>query len=224
MNYDKHYNLLIEKAKNRILEGYGENHHIIPRCFGGEDTNDNLVRLTAREHFIAHLLLYKMQTEKRKIHQMLTAVVMMKGKDSKNSKLYESARKKFGKIHSQSISGENHPMYGSSRIGEDNPFYGKTHSEETRKRLSEAKEGMVIAKDTRTGNKLWVSKEDFEKYEYLVGLTKGNSISDETKKRISDGLKSKPILTCPHCGKEGRNNMKRYHFDNCKFKQKVHSG
>lgn len=148
MNYSKHYENLIKKAKGRILEGYGENHHIIPRCFGGSDDKDNIAKLTAREHFIAHLLLYRMQTEKRKIHQMLTAVVMMKGKYSLNSKLYETARKKFSKLHSESISGENNPMKkrGWSDKERDNmskskkklyenkenhPMFGKKHSEKS---------------------------------------------------------------------------------------------
>ena len=35
MNYEKHYQLLIERAKNRILDLYFEKHHIIPKCIGG---------------------------------------------------------------------------------------------------------------------------------------------------------------------------------------------
>lgn len=215
MNYQKHYDLLIEKAKTRILEGYVERHHIIPKCFGGSNEPENLVNLTAKEHFIAHLLLYKMQSSKRKRHQMLTAVVMMKGKHMKNSRLFEQARIDFSKMHSQSISGENHPMYGTSRTGEDNPFYGKTHNEDTRKKLSEARSGMIVAKDINTGEKLWVTMEEFESDRY-VGITSGVSVADETKRKISEALKKKPILTCPHCGKQGRANMTRYHFGNCK--------
>jgi hypothetical protein len=157
-----------------------------------------------------------MQSNKRKIHQMLTAVIMMKGKSSKNSKLYENARLKFSKMHSESISGENHPMYGISRFGEENPFFGKTHSKETRKKLSECRSGMIVAKDNRDGSKLWVKKEDFEKFDYYVGLTSGTTISDATKEKISKTLKEKPYRTCPHCGKVGKGgNMTRYHFDNC---------
>lgn len=46
MDYEKHYNLLIERAKNRFLEGYSERHHIIPKCMGGNDSKDNSYRLT----------------------------------------------------------------------------------------------------------------------------------------------------------------------------------
>lgn len=64
MNYSKIYNALVEKAKVRGLdksqhEGYFEIHHIIPRCLGGSDEKDNLVMFTGREHFIAHMLLWK---------------------------------------------------------------------------------------------------------------------------------------------------------------------
>ena len=46
MNYHNHYYTLIERAKSRILEGYVEKHHIIPKCMGGLDELSNLVALT----------------------------------------------------------------------------------------------------------------------------------------------------------------------------------
>ena len=59
MNYSNHYNLLIERAKLRTLTSYKEAHHIFPKCLGGTDDTNNLVNLTYREHYIAHLLLAK---------------------------------------------------------------------------------------------------------------------------------------------------------------------
>lgn len=41
------------------IEGYTENHHIIPKCMGGTDDPDNIIKLTARQHFIAHWMLWK---------------------------------------------------------------------------------------------------------------------------------------------------------------------
>lgn len=38
----------------------------------------------------------------------------------------------------------NHPMYNVHRYGEDNPFYGKHHSEESRRKMSEACEGLYV--------------------------------------------------------------------------------
>jgi len=57
MNYQRIHDQIIERAKTRQLDGYKERHHIIPKCMGGIDDKSNLVELTAREHFIIHLLL-----------------------------------------------------------------------------------------------------------------------------------------------------------------------
>jgi len=57
MEYKKIYDQIIEKAKNRSLEGYKEQHHILPKSLGGDNSSDNLVYLTAKEHFLCHRLL-----------------------------------------------------------------------------------------------------------------------------------------------------------------------
>jgi hypothetical protein len=58
MNYERIYNQIIERAKNRKLIGYKERHHIIPKCMGGNNNELNLVELTAREHFLCHWLIH----------------------------------------------------------------------------------------------------------------------------------------------------------------------
>jgi len=62
MNYSNHYVLLIDKAKSEKRKKgktYYEDHHIVPRSEGGTDNKENLVLLTAREHYIAHWLLFR---------------------------------------------------------------------------------------------------------------------------------------------------------------------
>lgn len=61
MDYNKHYNLLITKARGRSILPfvYSEKHHIIPKSMGGSNDSDNLVKLLPEEHLIAHLLLAK---------------------------------------------------------------------------------------------------------------------------------------------------------------------
>jgi len=49
MDYLKIHNSLIERGRYRILKGYSENHHIIPKCLGGSNDQENLVRLTPKE-------------------------------------------------------------------------------------------------------------------------------------------------------------------------------
>ncbi len=62
--YTKWYFNIIKTAQARIdLVDYHESHHIIPKCLGGSNDKINLVKLTAKEHFICHLLLTKMSNE-----------------------------------------------------------------------------------------------------------------------------------------------------------------
>jgi hypothetical protein len=88
MNYKKIYNSLVAKAQARAtVDGYKERHHIVPKSLGGSDDKSNLVELTAREHFVAHMCLAL-------IHGgvMWYALSMMKNRYN-NSRLYEITRK-----------------------------------------------------------------------------------------------------------------------------------
>ena len=123
MDYLRIYNNLINNRKeNPVLIGYTERHHIIPRSLGGSDDPLNLVRLTAREHFIAHILLHKIH----KIDKTAYALFMMQMKCSdsrafvKTSRMYEWARKEFSKFISKSSTitskGERNSQFGSKWI------------------------------------------------------------------------------------------------------------
>jgi hypothetical protein len=63
MNYIECYNRLVESrqilGRSKGTGVYYEKHHIVPRWLNGKDTKDNLVLFTAKEHYIAHLLLWK---------------------------------------------------------------------------------------------------------------------------------------------------------------------
>ena len=182
MKYEKIYSQIIERAKYRVLEGYKETHHITPRCMGGADEKDNLVDLTAREHFICHLLLTRIHPKHKglrlAIWNMCNANRSYQGRYKPNSRLYEMIRTEYRKH----IKGENHPSYGRknsdevrqkmSQIAkkrfENNPgtFKGRTHSEETRKKLSNNTKGKVQSdhqksrvKESLTGTK-WYHKPD----------------------------------------------------------------
>jgi hypothetical protein len=52
MNYKNIYERLIQRGKSRTLSEYTERHHIVPRCMGGTDDAQNIVRLTAEEHYV----------------------------------------------------------------------------------------------------------------------------------------------------------------------------
>jgi hypothetical protein len=93
MNYSAHYTVLIERAKLRTTAGYKEAHHIIPKCLGGTDDPSNLVDLTAREHYIAHILLAK-------IHggTLWHAVNLMGRLKKYSNRHYEKARIEHSKL------------------------------------------------------------------------------------------------------------------------------
>jgi hypothetical protein len=125
MDYKKHYNLLMLKSKNRTdLSGYFERHHIIPRSMGGDNSDDNLTKLTGREHFLAHLLLAKMNPN----HAGMTiAVLRMRGDYRRviNSKKYEWIKKSF----SQRIS-DHHKKFAS--IVQNRPEVKDKHRQNTK--------------------------------------------------------------------------------------------
>ena len=114
MDYKAIYYRIIEKAKgetengNRSV-GYFEKHHIQPKSLGGTNDKENLVKLTAREHFICHWLLVKMYdkgTTER--YKMLCALWRMNNHgapDQKehyiNSRVYEKLRIEFAKAVSE---------------------------------------------------------------------------------------------------------------------------
>lgn len=95
MNYEKHYERLISKGLNRSKpKEYVEEHHILPVCLGGSDNKNNLVYLTAREHFIAHALLARIHGGKT-----WSASYYMGNRNQKqNSKIHAKAREEHAKL------------------------------------------------------------------------------------------------------------------------------
>ncbi len=61
MNYKELYSHFIESWKDQTFEDsvVTEVHHIIPRHCGGEDNEENLIKLSYRQHTFAHKLLWK---------------------------------------------------------------------------------------------------------------------------------------------------------------------
>jgi hypothetical protein len=122
MNYKNHYDKLIARAKDRELIGYSEKHHIIPKCIGGTNDNDNIIKLTAEEHYVAHQLLVKIYPDNVKLKYALhTMSIGPRGQRSNN--------KRFGWIRKQNA------------LATKTFHKGRTRSEETKKRISEALKG-----------------------------------------------------------------------------------
>lgn len=114
--YTKWYNTIINNAQQRILpvDTYIEKHHIIPRSLGGTNDGINLAKLTAREHFICHLLLTKMTTgrNKHKMSKALTMIMSIKRVGQRqnytaNSRWYQHARELADKVRTEYWTEEN---------------------------------------------------------------------------------------------------------------------
>lgn len=209
MNYLRIHDAIISRARTRVLSGYKERHHVIPRCLGGTDDSDNIVELTAREHFIVHKLLCEIHPTENKL---VYAYWMMSNKISSDkherdyivtSRDYDNARKLFSETSSKSQK-------------------GKRLSSEHKEKLSKA------AKTRKTREPIKHSEETKQK---LSKLWKGTTRSIEDRKKISAGQtgikkrpykhkkKPKPVI-CPHCQKIGSpRGMYNWHFDKCKFKK-----
>ena len=158
--YTKWYNNIILKAQTRVnYFDYYEIHHILPKSLGGTNAVANLVRLTAKEHFVCHRLLAKMTIGKAKL-SMAYAVWQMTRPNNKNrykctAKTYEALKiqlsnSRLGIPMSEETkqklrkpkSEEHKKKLSESKKGKT---YGYTHSEETKKKMSISHAGRVYS-------------------------------------------------------------------------------
>lgn len=150
------YHQIISRAQNRgvINHVYTETHHILPKSLGGSNAKNNLVELTAREHFVAHWLLTKMMIGTKQKYQMWNAFSCMLYRENCNQERYKISSRVFenikiagAKIKSENFSGKNNPMYG--KRGELSPHYGKKKSAEHLTNLSKSHKGVVRTLESR---------------------------------------------------------------------------
>lgn len=213
--------MIIDRARSRTLDSYTESHHIIPKSLGGDNSSNNLVNLTAREHFICHLLLPKMTEGKAKQKMTFAAWALTMKKDKLNRKISNRIYQKLKKDRAKLLRGK--PISEEQRLRLVKANTGKVCSEEKKAKIIEARAKQVISEETRLKMSLSrKGKAQSESQKLAVSKAlKGKSRSSETIQKIKDARAKQIItttnVTCPHCGKVGGNRiMPRYHFDNCK--------
>lgn len=181
MDYQKAYYSLIDRARQRDRpHGYVEVHHVMPKALFPDlaDDPENIVVLTAREHFVAHLLLAKLFGG-----PMSFAANSMSLNGRYGSRSYEWLRKEAAAHLSKIRMGEANPMFGvvisdeviakrvatfMRRYGDrDSPLKGRPISDEHRQKIKDFQ--------ARHGSH-WI----------------GRSHSDETRKKISEAKKGRP--------------------------------
>lgn len=154
MNYSAHYSRLISRAKGRILVGYRERHHVLPRCMGGGDEPGNIVELTGEEHYVAHQLLVKIHPA---VCGLVTAAVLM-AKSASGNKAFGWLRRRSAELmcgnklalgHQPSL--ERRAQLSVALLGNRYGAMcrGKTISPETRAKTSAALRGRKHSPEAR---------------------------------------------------------------------------
>lgn len=218
--YTRWYYNIISAAQSRTTEGYVERHHIIPKSLGGSDEKENLVSLTAREHFICHWLLTKMADNTNSRIRMLNAFWSLSRKNQQQARYIVTGRKY--EILKKAIS------EARSHFNIGNKFSkGYVRSAEHNRKLVESRAWYKRSEDSnrkqsdtmkaKYASQSWIHAG--KTYEEIYGVEQAQARRD--KLRGPRGPRKNPpgpqeLVTCPHCGKTGGiSNMKRYHFNNC---------
>lgn len=192
--YSQWYYSIIQNRKAHPLEGYTENHHIMPTALGGDNSPENRVKLSAREHWVCHQLLTRM-TEGIDRMKMLHPCVLFK-KTSRSSKRYQQLKEQ----RSAEMIGYKHRPETKIKIG--NAHRGRQWSEQ---QLESAK----LAGIKRRGFK----HSEETKVQMMVSHT-GTKHKEETKLKIAAGNKGKntgkvPTLeTCEKISKANKGKEK----------------
>ena len=161
-------------------EEYHEKHHIIPKCMGGTNEDENLIDLFAREHFEAHRLLALENPDNDSLvyawHMMALAFNKNQERYIITSDEYEEAKIALSKLRlGKPLSNEviekiSNTQKERLKDPENHPFYGKHHSENARKKISDA------AKER------YKNPENHPMY--------GKHLSEETKEKLSESHKN----------------------------------
>lgn len=105
-------NILDERGRFACGDEYHERHHILPKCLGGTNEDENLVDLYAREHFIAHKLLAEENPDNVLLVFAYTCMAFVKNDKEHRYELTPEEYEEAKIIHSQNMAGENNPNYG----------------------------------------------------------------------------------------------------------------
>ena len=192
MDYQRHYNKLIERAKNRKDPEVTERHHIIPRSIGGNDNFENIVRLTPEEHFVAHQLLLKMYPEYSfELTYALNMMTVPGPRTVRSNKRYGWIRRRYI-TECKKRTGDKNPSFGKSwyhnpETGEAGKFSSENIPKKWNKGRTKPKTKCKLCneeKDTPTGNYCEKHRKEIFKNRAIEqgrGRRKRNNTEDKEK-------------------------------------------
>ena len=196
--YTRIYYSIISNAQTRSLNKniYTEKHHIIPKSLGGNDSKENLVILTAREHFICHWLLIKMTTGTAH-GSMVHALFMMKRGHNKqfrykskiSSRVYSKLKEERSALVSQQLTGR--PVSIETRIKLSASQKGiprEKHTEDTKAKMRESHKN-------RKPDSIETRKKKSEAQKGKTSPLRGIPLSEEHKAKLRN---PKPARTEEH--------------------------
>jgi len=233
MNYKKIYIDLILKAQSehrkKSANIYYERHHFIPKCMGGDNDEENLVLLTAKEHFVAHKLLVEIYPENKKLFYALTSMAFLK-KERRDYRIsageYQRVKLQLARVASDRMkSNLNHrkgkkqseitkKKIADAQRGEKSFWFNKKQSPATKLKRKNSKgyEKIIGIKRSAVTRKkqselkkgenhfMWQKHHSQETKDKMSASAKGKIISIEQRLKISVSAKNKPFITCIHCG------------------------
>lgn len=182
-----YYNIIQNRLSNPAT-GYTERHHILPKSLGGSNEQSNLVALTAREHYLCHLLLIKI-TNGNAHTSMLRAFNAFKMSGSKNPRQLTARQYQTARLLTQGL-----PAWNS----------GKQHSPETRAKISASRKGQQSPmKGKQFSNEakanILTAASNPERRAKISQALKGRVSPTKGTKRP---YKPFPKQTCSHCARE----------------------
>lgn len=174
MTYNEYIqDILDTRGRFACGEEYCERHHIIPRCMNGDDSDDNLIDLYAREHYEAHKLLAEENPDNEKI---LFAWWSMSMKSPHTNDRYQLIADEYEAAKIALSNAQSKIKKERFKDKQNHPMYGKTHSKEAKEKMSKAKKGKP---SSRIGQP--VSEKEKER---LRKAKLGSKWSDEQHKKM----------------------------------------
>lgn len=231
MNYQKIYDDLVTRARladrKRVKGGtYYERHHIVPRSLNGSNKSENLMLLTAREHFLAHKLLVQIYPDHKGLHH---ALWMLANKPNSGNQLryYEVTSREYERIkqkRAQDLSefmtgrnvGEKNHRFG--KTGEQDGFFGKHHTPENCEKSRQRGLNREIVECPWCHVKM--NSANAIQYHFDNCLMHPDTTPEKIEKqrtRMGPAIKSSHTpIECPYChGLHCKSNSSKYHFENC---------